>query len=118
VDMHAFPWMVRIIDVKKALSNIKVNYDGSAVVKVLDNFCSWNNKKLILQNKDSKLEVKETEKSEDLEISISALSALLYGSDSFEEINKKNSINYRNEKKRNLIKKWFPKKMVFNPCFF
>src|SRR6056297_2101479 len=61
VDIHQFPWMARIIDLKKALNNIEINKKGSLIISVEDKFCDWNNKTFKLENKNDSLKVEETE---------------------------------------------------------
>jgi len=118
VDIHQFPWMVRIIDVEDALNNIEINEQGSLIIRVEDKFCDWNNKTFKLENENNSLKVEETDQKEDLIISIDGISALLYGAYSLEELEHLYNIKYKNLNKREFLKKWFPERMIFNTSFF
>jgi len=117
-DFMPFPWMVRIIDVEDALNNITIDQEGSMTIKVKDKSCDWNNNNYLLESKNGKLRVKETDEGEEVTLSIDALSSFLYGAYSFKETEKLYSITYHDESKRKLLKRWFPQELIFNPNFF
>ncbi len=117
-DFMPFPWMVRIIEVKNALNDIKVTQEGSVTIKVKDEYCDWNNGNYLLESENGKMIADETDEKEDITLSIDALSALLYGAYRFTETEKLYSIDYHEKEKKELLKKWFPQEMIFNTNFF
>lgn len=117
-EIQQFPWMVRIIKVEDALSNIHVPTDGSITIRVKDKFCPWNNNTYELTAKNSTLTAERTNNEEHITIPIDALSALLYGAYSLKETEKLYPIDYDDKSKKELLKEWFPQELIYNTSFF
>ena len=72
--------MVRVINVKKALEDARYKGDGEAAIKVEDAFIKENNKTFHVKFKEGRcVDIYEDDSKGDVELSISAFSALLTG---------------------------------------
>jgi len=111
------PWMVRIIDVKKALEGIPVGKEGQIIISIEDKYCPWNEGNYLISGADGILHCLETVASAEIALNISELSALLYGSFSPEEIAGKFNGKV-SSMSLNTLQNWFTQKWVFNTCRF
>ncbi len=73
------PWMVRIIDAVGAFDGIPCHENLDVVLAFTDPICDWNNCSVRLATECGQITATRTEKPADIELTVSAASALLYG---------------------------------------
>ncbi|MFX0125422.1 MAG: enhanced intracellular survival protein Eis [Candidatus Hodarchaeota archaeon] len=71
--------MVRIVNVKNLFEAFEYSTDVHFVLKIIDNFCSWNNKSFRFKVTNNKAKLDETNDAPDVTISIGSLSQMAVG---------------------------------------
>ncbi|MFP4113885.1 MAG: enhanced intracellular survival protein Eis, partial [Spirochaetales bacterium] len=117
-QLHGSPWMVRIVDVEQALDGIGVSEDGLCRVAVRDEQCPWNEGVYEIASRGGRLSAKRTDAAPDVELSIAALSALLYGSFRMSQVAREFEPAVRNPDALALLGRWLPEQPVFNDYWF
>ena len=101
--------MGRIIQVEK-MTGMNVGF-GDLSIKVVDEYCDWNNKSFNFRSKDGILEITETDQF-DCELSIQGLSSIVYGCYNLDDFEIKGWGTLSSDKKE-LLEILFPKKTPF-----
>ncbi|MFX1541078.1 MAG: sterol carrier protein domain-containing protein, partial [Promethearchaeota archaeon] len=109
------PWMVRIIDVKEALTGLPAPREGELTLKITDPQCGWNNGIYLLQSVSGILNVTTTKRVPRIETTTQGISALVYGTHSLEAIEYARWIKGLNKQIREILKEWFPQLSLYNP---
>ena len=100
------------------MSDIPVKDKGEIIFRVIDNQCEWNNNIYRLSEENNKLQITKSDTSTNIQIDIKALSALLYGSFSSEELIHEDWLIGTTNDDNELLDLWFPKKLFFNDVPF
>ncbi len=118
----AAPWMVRIIDVRAVLDGFPIEgtyHDAERVtIEVIDPLCEWNNLVLTLTASEGTVQVEEAEGSPDVTLSISAISAMIYGSFPVSQIESEFPPATATADAVALLDRWFPERTLFNDYDF
>ncbi len=109
------PWMVRIIDVKEALTGLPVPSERELTLKLTDAQCGWNNSTYLLQSESGTLNVTTTKRVPQIETTIHGISALVYGTHSLEALEYARWIKGLTNQMREILKEWFPQLPLYNP---
>ncbi len=117
VSMY-LPWMVRVIDVKDAVSNLPSSGNAEITIQVSDPHCSWNNGLFTIQSKDGHLKVREGSGTPDAKMTIEGISSLVYGTLPVEELKFKGWLELSDEETGKTLQQWFPSLPIFNAFFF
>jgi len=130
------PWMVRIVDVVKALHGVHAAVAGELRLHVTDHACPWNNGIYRLASAGERLTVERAAAAEvgatahaDLSLSISELTAFLYGSQPPESARGEGDSgpssdsgspdgSGRSAEARALLQNWFPRRFLWNDWWF
>ncbi|MCF7912384.1 MAG: GNAT family N-acetyltransferase [Candidatus Cloacimonetes bacterium] len=114
------PWMVRIIDIKSAFSDLKLISSSNVTMEVKDDMCDWNNGKYKLAVKDGKSNISRCKQSSKADVTgdIKGYSALLYGALSLEEICDKGWLQVNDSSIHKILQEWFPQLLLFNTFMF
>ncbi len=107
--MYHNTWMVRVIDIEKAISDLSAgdNY-GEFIIEITDSQCEWNNGIFKVWSSDSrKLKIERVQDNPTVKADIKGITALIYGSLPVEEIEHRKWINIQDKKSRDTIEKWF-----------
>jgi len=117
------PYMVRVVDVEKAINNIPTHRDGIVNIQIDDPNCDWNGDIFALASQNHLLNVKRSHSPKpDVKFTIQGISALVYGTLSLVEIEYKKWIQVINEEKReekrSLLESWFPPLHLYNTWKF
>ena len=78
-------WL-RLVDVRAALQRRTYDQDGSIVLRILDDFCPWNNGTYRLTSGPNGAECLLTDASPDIELGVAELSAMYLGGNSFSAV--------------------------------
>lgn len=122
--IHHYTWMVRVMDVIKAVSGLhSVNYDGSLVIELNDPHCKWNNGLFEIRSENGILTADKTDSFPTLSMDIKAMSSLVYGALSIEELLHRRWISFHHNNTNvvealGLLRKWFPTRFIFIPNDF
>lgn len=111
-------WMVRVVDVERALQGLPATPSASIVVEVSDDFCDWNNGTYKLKAEGGGIQVKRGGTSPRARFSIEGLSALVYGTLPLEELEHKGWASVEGAEDRQLLQKWFPTQPFFSAYGF
>jgi predicted acetyltransferase len=112
------PWMVRVLDVETALSGLPGEGEDELRIQVIDGMCEWNNHIFALRSENDILQVQRTSGTSGADISINALSALVYGTLPVEELEYHGFLQIKEEWVRHTLNRWFPTLPIFNPVYF
>ncbi len=112
------PWMVRIIDVERALSSLPGVGEDELRLQVIDELCEWNNHVFALRSENDTLQVQRASGTSSADLSIKALSALVYGTLPVEELEYQGLLKIKEEWVRHTLNRWFPTLPLFNPVYF
>jgi predicted acetyltransferase len=118
LDIPPCPWMVRVMDVGKALEGFPAADPGEVAVDVVDEQCEWNNGSYVLRAEDGRIRVAEAEGPGDIQMDIKALSALTYGTLPPAELVRRGWLAGGDAASRELLEAWFPCKFIFNTIDF
>ena len=75
-------WL-RLVDVERALAGRRYAVDGRLVLRVRDDFCSWNDGRVELSGGPSHADCRRSEANPDLELNAADLAALYLGGNRF-----------------------------------
>lgn len=109
------PWMVRIIDIKEAITGLPVPGPGELTVKVTDPQCTWNNGTFTIQSSGDLLEIASSKRAPSVEASIEGISALIYGTHSLEALEFYGWLKVSNKYGKQILSEWFPQLPLYNP---
>jgi predicted acetyltransferase len=112
------PWMVRVIDVKEALSGLPATEKGELVIKLSDHQCEWNTGTYLLQSDGRHLKIQPTKQATKTKLTIDGLSALVYGTHSLEALEYTQWLKGADKKTHKLLQNWFPQLLLYNPYTF
>ncbi len=118
VDIFHFPWMVRVMDVAKALEGLPAGEPGEVAVDVVDEQCEWNNGSYVLRAEGGRMRVAKGEGPGDLRMDIKALSALAYGTLPPAELERRGWLAGGDAASWELLAAWFPPAFIFNTFDF
>ena len=110
--------MIRIIDIKKALTGLPAPQKGQLIISLHDPHCKWNVGNYLLQSDGSHLQVKSTKKEPEITMTIHGISALVYGTHSLEAIEFAQWMKGAEKDTRQLLQDWFPLLPLYNPYNF
>ncbi|NKB17917.1 MAG: GNAT family N-acetyltransferase [Pseudanabaena sp. CRU_2_10] len=111
-------YMVRVVDVEKAIADLPAALDGKVTMTITDPFCDWNNDTFTIYGQDGKLTTKRTQIQPDAIATIQGISALVYGTLSIEEVEYRNWVTISNHQVRATLTSWFPTMMLYNTFRF
>lgn len=117
VKMSHIPLMVRVMDVERVLSGIRVREFSSAqriVVNVADPLCPWVGGTFALKEAEGILNAKRTDEKSNIEMSIEGLTALAYGTLSVSEISYRGWLTNASDDDLHILESWFPEQSIFN----
>ncbi|MBN1550864.1 GNAT family N-acetyltransferase [bacterium] len=118
IKLKAQPWMVRLIDVISAISDIPVSCGGSVVFSLEDAFCPWNNGSYRIRETGGILNIERCSKLTQNRFTIKGLSALVYGTLSMGEIIHRRWADAPDRNDRNILTQWFPVLPVYSTFYF
>lgn len=108
-EMSMFlPWMVRVIDVKNALTDLPSSGTAEITIQVSDPNCKWNNGLFTIQSKDNRLKVRKGSGTPNVKMTIEGISALVYGTLPVEELEFKGWLELSDKKTGITLQQWFP----------
>ncbi|MFX1564168.1 MAG: enhanced intracellular survival protein Eis [Promethearchaeota archaeon] len=111
-------WMVRVIDVEKAIADLPVEDPGEITLEVNDPLCQWNNGTFNFKEKDGKILVGRSTGKPIGRLTIEGVTALVYGTHSLEEIEFKGWADIQDEEARYILQHWFPPLPIYNTLDF
>jgi len=112
------PWMVRVIDIKEALSGLPATKKGELVITHNDPQCEWNTGTYLLKSNGAHLQIQSRKQATKTILTIHGLSALVYGTHSLEEIEYAQWLKGANKQIRELLQNWFPPLPLYSPYTF
>lgn len=112
------PWMVRVVDAPKAVEKLTALGEDLLVIQISDPDCSWNNGIFTLQSEKSRLSLTKSSGKPIVKLSISAFSALVFGTLSLEELEYQEEITISEPWARHTLQRWFPELSVYNVVYF
>ena len=111
---HHLLTMARIIDVEKCLQNIPVNSNETLLMEVEDPQCAWNNHNYLFTSKNGLLTVEiDDTLSPKVKINIRGLTAFLYGTLPYQEIEANEWISGASTEETLILETWFPPKTPY-----
>jgi predicted acetyltransferase len=111
-------WMVRLVDVKKAVDKLPADGEDIITVEISDSDCPWNNGVFSLQSEKGRLRLTSSSGRPAIRASIQALSSLVYGTQSLEENEFQGRISISEEWVRHTLQRWFPPLPLYNVLYF
>lgn len=117
VKMSHIPLMVRVMDVAKVLSGIRVSSsqaDERLVVEVKDEFCPWVGGTFALTEAKGLLVAERVQESAELAMTVEGITALVYGTLPIREIAYREGMIGASERSMALLEHWFPEQPLFN----
>ncbi|MCP5094352.1 MAG: GNAT family N-acetyltransferase [Chloroflexi bacterium] len=117
-DINFVVMMGRVIDVVGALIGLPAPMAGELVIDVTDEQCAWNNGRYKVVAANGRLSATTTDQSAHLHLTIQALSALIYGALSVNELVHRGWLTGASNEALNLLQVWFPETAVFNTNAF
>ncbi len=111
-------YMVRVVDVEKAIADLPAHLEGKVTMAITDSFCDWNRSTFTIFSQDGKLTVKRTQSQPDASATIQGISALIYGTLSIEEIEYRNWLTISNPQVRATLASWFPTMPIYSTFRF
>jgi predicted acetyltransferase len=112
------PWMVRVIDVIKAVENLPVTGEDIVTLAISDPECSWNNGVFTIQSENNCLRITKSSSKPVVKLSIKAFSSLVYGTLSVEELEFQGEITITEDWARHTLQRWFPLLPLYNVVYF
>lgn len=112
------PYMVRVMDVERAIADLPAPVKGKVTLEISDSHCNWNNGIFTLEEQDGKLTVISEQTQPDIQLTIQGISALVYGTLPFEEIEYRQWLNVLNPDARETLEKWFSVLPIYNTFRF
>jgi predicted acetyltransferase len=112
------PWMVRLIDVTKAVDNLPGGIEGEIVVELSDADCPWNNRLFLIRSEQNRLQMTKTSKKAAVKASIEAFSSLVFGAVDIAELEFQGGIAIYKEEVRPILQNWFPPIPLYNVVYF
>ncbi|MFW5799796.1 MAG: sterol carrier protein domain-containing protein, partial [Spirochaetota bacterium] len=114
IKMWSNTWMVRIIELEKAISGLPSNnIAGEINIEIEDSVCEWNNGNYRIWSEGEELKITKSETEADIKADIKALNSLVYGTLSAEEIVHRNLLQTENKNNIQLLSQWFPTKPIY-----
>ncbi len=109
VNVPPFPWMVRIIDVCEAVSDLPVSDKDthSVIIEVIDEHCKWNSGMYRITSQKGTLHIEQTEDNPKIKIDIRGLTSLIYGVQPIDELLFNGWIETSDKNALRILKKWF-----------
>ncbi len=111
-------YMVRVVDVEKAIADLPALLEGKVTIAITDPFCDWNNDTFTIFSLDGKLTAKRTQAQPDEIATIQAMSALVYGTLNIEEIEYRNWLTISNPQVSAILSSWFPPMPIYSTFRF
>jgi predicted acetyltransferase len=112
------PWMVRVIDVRKAVENLPATGEDIVTMEISDPDCLWNNGVFTIQSEKNCLQVNKSSGKPVVKLSIKAFSSLVYGTLSVEELEFQGEITITEDWARHTLQRWFPLLPLYNVVYF
>ncbi len=112
------PWMVRVVDARKAIQNLPGEGDDTVILELTDGDCPWNNGVFSLQSKGNRLRLTKSSGQPLVKTSIQGFSALAYGTQPVEELEFQGELAISEEKTRHTLRRWFPTLPIYNVLYF
>ena len=112
------PWMVRIVDVIKAIENLPGEGEDVITLEITDPDCPWNNGIFSLQSQKGKLSLMKSSGHPTVKASIQALSSLIYGTQPIEELEYHGLISISEKWARHTLQRWFSPLSLYNVLYF
>ncbi|MCP5098544.1 MAG: hypothetical protein GY943_23590, partial [Chloroflexi bacterium] len=106
-DINFVVMMGRVIDVVGTLADLPAPIAGELVIGVTDEQCAWNNGRYNVVAENGRLSTTPTDRSADLHLTIQALSALVYGALSADELVHRGWLTGASNEALNLLQVWF-----------
>jgi predicted acetyltransferase len=117
-DINFVVMMGRVIDAVGALTDLPASQTGTLVISVTDDQCVWNNGQFRLIAENGRLSAAPTDQSGILHLTVQALSALVYGALSVDELVHRGWLSGAIGQQMDLLRVWFPETAVFNTNIF
>jgi predicted acetyltransferase len=111
-------YMVRVMDVQKAIADLPAPIAGKVAIAISDSYCDWNNHTFTICDRSGKLAIEPTQAQPDAIATIQGISALVYGTLSVEEIEYRNWLTICNPQARETLASWFPTMLIYNTFRF
>ncbi len=111
-------WMVRLVDVKKAIDKLPGEGEDIITLELTDSDCPWNNGIFTIQSEKGVLRMTKSSGNPIVKISIEALSSLVYGTQPLEEIEFQEKITISEDWARHTLQRWFPPLPLYNVVYF
>jgi predicted acetyltransferase len=111
-------YMVRVVDVERAIADLPAHLEGKVTMAITDPFCNWNNDSFTIFNQAGKLTAKRTQAQPDAITTIQGISALVYGTLSTEEIEYRHWLTISNPQVRTILDSWFPSMPIYSTFRF
>lgn len=118
LDVPRSPWMVRVMDVGKALEGLPAAAPGEVAVDVADEQCEWNDGSYTLRAEDGRMRAVKGGGPGGLRLDIKGLSALAYGTLPPAELERRGWLAGGDAAARELLGRWFPPRFLFNTLDF
>lgn len=112
------PWMVRLIEIKNALTGLPAPLEGEFTFTLKDTHCSWNDGTYVLRSDGERLQIEPTSMTPTLKLTIEGLSALIYGTNTTDTLEFQGWIKGLDDQTRMLLQHWFPPVLLYNPYEF
>jgi predicted acetyltransferase len=118
VSYHGAPWMVRIVDAATAFDELPCQGDLDVTLKIADPICEWNNRTVRLTSHNGRVTTTQTDTPPDIELTVSAASALLYGTLPPAELAREHQPLVHNNDAWAALTEALPEKTLFNDYWF
>ncbi len=112
------PWMVRVIDVEQALKDLPAKGEDEFRIRITDKMCEWNNQIFVLRSEKDLLQVRPASGNPSAVITIKGLSALVYGSQSLEELEYLGLLQIKEEWVKHALQRWFTQLPIYSTIYF
>lgn len=112
------PWMVRVIDVRKAVENLPASGEDIVTLEISDPDCDWNNGVFTIQSEKNRLHMNKSSGKPVVKLSIKAFSSLVYGTLSVEELEFQGELTIAEDWARHTLQRWFPLLPIYNVVYF
>lgn len=112
------PWMVRVIDVEQALTGLPAKGEDEFRIRVTDKMCEWNNQIFALRSKNESLQAHQASGNPAATMTIKGLSALVYGTQSIEELEHLNLLQIKEEWVKHTLQRWFTQLPIYSTVYF
>jgi predicted acetyltransferase len=109
------PWMVRLINVEDAFTDLPAPVEGDLIFALKDPHCTWNSRLYHLHSDGEHLHVETTSNTPAVTLTIEGASALVYGTNSLEALEYQGWVKGLDASTRSLLNQWFPPILLYNP---